>query len=411
MQIFERWIKVAIINLCIVALLGVTMRYKIAFSLPLLDQKHLLHGHSHFAFAGWITQALITLLLYYLYKQGQQKLFKRYGIVVFSNLLTAYGMLISFPLQGYGFFSILFSTLNIFSSYIFAVMYWKDLNRLKTNHNSHNWFKAGLIFNVISSLGPYTLAYMMASHSLNQKVYLASVYYFLHFQYNGWFLFACLGLFIFKLNELTGQQKFFKHIFWMFALSCVPSYFLSAIWIPIPKLVSVLVMISAILQLLAWIWFLKIIYDHRITIKKEISRSAKWLISLAAISMSIKLILQLTSTYSTLSQLAFGFRPIIIGYIHLVLLGVISMFILGYIFSEKLLRINRTTIIGTIVFVSGIFINESLLMIQGFFALATISISHINIYLFIAALIMFSGIFLVSIKQNGSTFPEPESPK
>ncbi len=52
----RRWLQISFLNLLIVSLLGVTLRYKIAFSFPYLDQKHLLHGHSHFAFAGWVTQ-------------------------------------------------------------------------------------------------------------------------------------------------------------------------------------------------------------------------------------------------------------------------------------------------------------------------------------------------------------------
>ena len=122
MRTIENWIKIALMNLGLVALLGVTLRYKIAFSLPFIDQKNLLHGHSHFAFSGWISQALMALLLYYLLKQGQANVLKRYRIILFSNLLTAYGMLISFPIQGYAFFSILFSTLSIFISYVFAIM-------------------------------------------------------------------------------------------------------------------------------------------------------------------------------------------------------------------------------------------------------------------------------------------------
>ena len=49
------WLKFSVFNFCIVALIGVLMRYKIAYSLPFLDQKFLQHGHSHFAFYGWIT--------------------------------------------------------------------------------------------------------------------------------------------------------------------------------------------------------------------------------------------------------------------------------------------------------------------------------------------------------------------
>lgn len=398
-----KWLRIALVNLGVVALLGVTLRYKIAFSLPFIDQKNLLHGHSHFAFAGWITQAIMILLVYYLYKNKQENLFKRYAWIIFSNLIIAFGMLISFAIQGYSFFSILFSTLCIFVSYIFAFYLWKDLNKLKVNRNSHLWFKAALIFSVMSSVGPFCLAYMMSSHAINQKLYLVSVYYFLHFQYNGWFLFACMGLFISKLTVLSREEKRFKTIFWIFALSCIPSYFLSALWLPIPKVIYIIVVISAVMQFVGWIWFVKIIRNHISILKKEISNPGIWLMALAAISMSIKLILQLGSTIPALSQLAFGFRPIVIGYLHLVLLGLFSIFILGFIFSEKVLVVNRTVTIGIVIFVSGVFINEILLMTQGIFALATESIPHISELLFAAAIIIFTGILLVNIKQFPSS--------
>jgi hypothetical protein len=62
----KKWLQFSLFNLFLVALLGLTLRYKIAFSLPFIDQQFLLHGHSHFAFAGWVTQALMTLLIGYL---------------------------------------------------------------------------------------------------------------------------------------------------------------------------------------------------------------------------------------------------------------------------------------------------------------------------------------------------------
>ena len=62
----QRWIRISLFNLLLVASIGVILRYKIAFALPFIDQKHLLHGHSHFAFAGWISQALMVLLVGYL---------------------------------------------------------------------------------------------------------------------------------------------------------------------------------------------------------------------------------------------------------------------------------------------------------------------------------------------------------
>lgn len=401
----EKWIKIALVNFCIVALLGVTLRYKILFSLPFLNQKNLIHAHSHFAFAGWITQALMILLVYYLYKQKQENLFKRYGWVLFSNLTTAFGMLIVFSIQGYAFYSILFSVLSILVSYIFAAMFWGDLNKLNLSRNSHLWFKASLLFSVISSFGPYCLAFIMANHISNSKLYLASVYFFLHFQYNGWFLFACMGLLISKLFEFTQNEKRFKYIFWIFALSCVPSYFLSALWLPIHSIVYIIVVVCAVMQFIAWLSFLKIILRYSPELKNEIFKQGKWLMILAAISMTIKLILQLGSTYPALSRLAFGFRPIVIGYLHLVFLALVSIFIIGNIISEKLLIINRTVITGVAIFVSGVFINEVLLMFQGFFALAAKSLPYINLLLLIAAVIIFTGIYLIMIKQFRFYFP------
>ena len=195
-----RWIKVALFNLFIVASIGVVLRYKIAFSLPFVDQKHLLHGHSHFAFAGWISQAIMVLLVAYLAAQNGKVVYKRYRWLLYANLVTAYGMLITFPIEGYGFYSIIFSTLSIFVSYFFALFYWRDLNTVKIKSTAHHWFKAAVFFNAFSSLGAFALAGMMAAKIVHQNWYLAAEYFYLHFQYNGWFFFACMGLLTAKLS-------------------------------------------------------------------------------------------------------------------------------------------------------------------------------------------------------------------
>ena len=108
---------VSFLNLLIVAFIGVILRYKIAFLLPFIDQKYLLHGHSHFAFAGWVTQVMMVLLVQYLSQYKGEDIFKKYRWFLYGNLVTAYGMLIFFPLQGYGAGSISFSTLSIINSY------------------------------------------------------------------------------------------------------------------------------------------------------------------------------------------------------------------------------------------------------------------------------------------------------
>jgi hypothetical protein len=315
-----------------------------------------------------------------------------------AHLVVSYGMLITFPLQGYAAASIAFSTASIFVVYAFAFYCWKDLNRLQQKSISHYWIKAALVFNVLSSLGTFALAWMMATKSIHQTSYLASVYFFLHFQYNGWFFFACMGLFYAAIPAVQLDKKS-KLIFWLFAAACVPAYFLSVLWMPIPVWVYVLVVVAAFVQLIAWIIFSKQVFQHLTYLKKQISITGKWLLLLSACALTVKLLLQLGSTIPELSHLAYGFRPIVIAYLHLVLLGVITLFLIGYIFSNPLAGISSVTRTGIITFVSGVLLNEMVLMIQGVAALSYNSVPYTNELLLLVALLMFTGILLVCIAQ------------
>jgi hypothetical protein len=390
----RRWLQISFFNLLLVSFLGITLRYKIAFYLPYINQKYLLHGHSHFAFAGWITQVLMVLMVQYLSRHQDEIAFKRYRLILYGNLVTAYGMLVSFPLEGYAFWSILFSTLSIFVSYFFAIRFWKDLDTLKLKSISHYWFKAALVFSVISSLGAFSLAYMMANKIMLEKGYLAAVYFFLHFQYNGWFFFSFMGLLVSLLEKKITETKSLKTIFWLFSLACPPAYFLSALWLKIPLVVYFLVVMSAIAQIAGWLMFVILIRKNKMDLITDLQIKGRPLLLLSGIALSIKLSLQLGSTHPALSQLAFGFRPIVIGYLHLVLLGVITIFILGYIISISLLKPTKIFIYGVWLFISGIIINEILLMLQGVAGLSYHIVPLINESLFSAAIIMFCGIFL-----------------
>src|SRR5665647_1751027 len=92
----RKWLTISFLNLLLVASLGVVMRYKIAFYLPFIQQRYVLHSHSHFAFSGWITQTLMVLLVHYLSLKNGEQVLKKYRWLLYANLITAYGMLVSF---------------------------------------------------------------------------------------------------------------------------------------------------------------------------------------------------------------------------------------------------------------------------------------------------------------------------
>jgi len=398
------WQKISLFNLFLVSLLGVTLRYKIAFSLPFIDQKFLLEAHSHFAFAGWISQVLMAFIVKYLYEKDVNIQMKKYQRLLLANIITAYGMLLSFPFQGYGAISIIFSTLNIFVSYAFAFFVWKDLNSLKANCVSHNWFKASLAFNAFSSLGVFLLAFMLATKSVQTNLYLATEYFFLHFQYNGWFFFACMGLLQAYMisKNIAPANKISKMIFWLFFIAAIPAYFLSALWLPIPIWVYVMVVIAAAIQCVGFIILMNHLVKSRKLVAQNLSKQTKLLWLFALIALVIKLSLQMVSVVPSLSTLTVGFRPIVIGYLHLVLLGVITIFLIGY-FTEVNAVHHKSFYTGVTIFVGGIIINEILLMIEGAAALTYTSIPFINELLFAAALIMFSGLLVLNVSIRNRT--------
>lgn len=394
------WLRISLLNLLIVALFGTLMRYKIGFEFPYLNQKHLQHGHSHFAFIGWVTHTIFILMLGVIEKDKPNLKSGIYRRLIIINLICAYGMLISFTLQGYGAFSIGFSTLSVLVSYLFAFHIFKDLRNLPDKSYT-NWFTAALWFNIISSIGTFTLAFMMAIHNFNQNMHLASLYFYLHFQYNGFFTFACIGLFKARLNLSKTEISQNKTVFWMFFLSCIPAYFLSTLWAKLPLWLYVLVVLSAVVQVWAWI---KFVISTKGKIRRDVSlfKSGRYLFIIIATALTIKFLLQLGSVVPSVSKLAFGFRPIIIAYLHLILLAIISVFLLSYAYYYKLIKVTKLTTIALILFVVAVYLNEIILGIQGVASFSYTLVPFVNESLFFVSLWIMVCVALLLFSQRQS---------
>lgn len=394
------WLKFSLINLLIVASLGVLMRYKIGFDFPYFSQKNIQHAHSHFAFSGWITHSLYVLMIYFIIKKIPQLDTKKYIKTIIANLICSYGMLFSFSYHGYSTLSIIFSTITIIIACFFAFFYFKDLEKVDYSDPSKPWFKAALLFNIISSVGTFYLAYMMASRNFNEHWYLASVYFYLHFQYNGFFIFSCLGLLFSECNTIFPQFKYDKKFFKLFYISFIPAYFLSTLWAKLPVWLYIIVVFAAFTQVFAWI---KIVLSIKSAMKlggTTLSKFQAYLFLFVGIAFTVKLLLQLGSTIPAVSDLAFGFRPIVIAYLHLVLLAVISVFILAYLYTFKLIFVNKLTTIAFSVFAIGIFLNELVLAVQGVAAFSYIVVKYVNETLFGISLILLIGAILIVASQR-----------
>jgi hypothetical protein len=404
------WIQISLINFCVVALAGITMRFKINFALPWVNQKHLLYAHSNFAFTGWVTVALMVLMINYLLRHNLFTGYKKYSAILIISCLAAYGMFVSFIVQGYGYFSISFSIISIIVSYFFIVCFWRDLNKVTDKSYAPKWFKAALLLMAIANFGEITLAYLMVNFSTVQDYYFAALYFFLHFQYNGWFLFVCFGLLFSYLyqKEFLNSVAINKHLFVIMAITVGPTYLLSILWLKLPRSLHLLANISGILQLLVLFYFIRLFPAVKKSIPRKITKTTRYLWAMAASAFILKIVLQTFSIIPFFSNYAFGFRPIVIGYLHLSFLGIISFFIIGYInqvLSEKNRQISR---IGVFLFVTGVLVQEITLMLQGMEAINFEPVPYANMILFYSAIAMGTGLIWIAltvhkVKENKTT--------
>ncbi|GGG84497.1 hypothetical protein GCM10007415_17080 [Parapedobacter pyrenivorans] len=389
----RQWMILALSNLLLVAALGMLMRLKMLLPLPAINQKFLLHAHSHFAFSGWVSHALMVLMAAVIAnRKSHENLSLKYQVFLVANLLASYGMLVGFFFQGYGPFSIFTSSVSVVISYGFAVLSWRDMTKADRKSSGYRWFRAALVFLVLSSIGTFFLAYLMASNNTDSRLQLASVYFYLHFQYNGWFFFACMGLIQHWLIQKKVTLTHTRMVYWLFAWTCPVTYLLSILWWDMPGWLYAIAVAAVVGQGTAWIAWIRAWAIKLPLFRHHIPMVSKWLFLGVVTAATIKFTLQGLSVIPSLSQLSYGFRPIVIGYLHLVLLVIISLFIIAYAYLNRSLTSNRPAFVSTFILVAGIVLNELLLMAQGIAGLTYVYIKHIPLLLAFAAAIILIGL-------------------
>ncbi len=399
----KKWYTLALFNLVVVTLLGLVLRYKINFDLPFIEQKNVLHAHSHFAFNGWLSFVLQLFLVEYFAEnyKADKKFWDRFLLV---STVINYGMIITFSWKGYAPVSIVLSTLALWLSYVFAYKMFKSLSKANSS-TSNNFIKAALFFLVLSSLGPYALAVLAITKSAHQFWYHNSLYFFLHFQYNGWFTFAIMGLLFKRLERIAAFNNFqAKKFFTILAITCVPSFLLSALFVEKPQVINIINVMTVFAQAISLLYLWKLLRNNYKDIFSQLPGPAKWLYALSILAFALKVILQLFSAHPQAAQVAFGFRPIIIGYLHLVFLVFASLFLLGLMIENQIINCTDTLAKNSVaLFTIGVIFNEILLAIQGFASILFIYLPMTNLLLFINTFTMFFGaalLFRSALKTN-----------
>jgi len=367
------WLRIALFNFLVVACLGLFLRWFLVLPPAGFNYKYWLHAHSHVALLGWLyTAVFIALWQAYLPSAYRQK--KVYSWQFWSAQLAVAGMLFSFPVQGYALFSITFSTLHILISYWFVYQFLKDARSAGISRGVHQFsftfIKAALFFLVLSTLGPWSLGPIMATGHSGSHLYFNAIYFYLHFQYNGWLSFAVFGLLFWLLEhyELPFDLIQAKRIFRLFFWSCLISYLLSVLWIKPALPVYFLAGGAALLQVAGLFLLLRLLCQQRIALLSLFNFWGRFLFLLSLTALTLKIMMQAATALPYMADLAYNIRNFIIGYLHLVLIGFITFFLFAFFIQQEQLQAQtRSSRWGLGVFLAGFVFSEALLFLQGVF--------------------------------------------
>lgn len=391
----KRWIDMSITGLCVVAVLGVILRSKILFSMPFFDYNRLLDAHFHFAFSGWVTLALVTLMTYDILPEEihNKAVYQRSltGIV-----LAAWLQLLSSPLPPNNPLTSFFSTVFILSTYVFAWVFISDVKKAGIKKAVKLLAVSSLVFLVLASSGIFWLAYLFASKSLNSGAYRDALYTYLHFEYNGFFTLAVFAVVFNKLESrltIATQQKLYRFAV-LLCVSIVSSLFLTFLWKDPNVYYRVMAVIGSISLLVTVVMFTVACPDMDKACK-TLHPVVKYMAYMAVSAFALKTLLQSFTIFPAVGDAVFGDRPVIIGFLHLVFLGFVSLMLLAYFAETGLLNIEfKLTQAALILFTAAVILNEAVLMTQGLGAMF-IESSYIfpwllwalSILLFISALL------------------------
>ncbi len=383
-------IKIARIFFIISALYGLTLRLFHIVDIP-IKYKNILHAHSHVTFLGWGFLAVVSIvgLLYYPKRILNSVYLKRLFLIM---TITLFGMLVSFPIQGYKLFSIIFLSVFLITSYFYV---FDILKQLRSNKEwSAKFIRTSVYYYYLSSIAIWAVAIISVKIG-KTDLYHNTVYFYLHFLYNGFFVFALFGLLVkfIETQKIKINKKYIFNFYWLTNIAVVPAYILSLLWIEILNYLYIIAIIAALLQMVSLKYLFKmitVILDHINT------KHIKQIFYFVMVSYFLKISLQLLSIYPEFFNIALKFKSyFIIGYLHLFTLGFMSMFIILLLKIHPKKNLSK---LGINTLMIGIFFSELLLFINGFLLIYGLSIPNINILLFIVSSLMPLGLLIIHFK-------------
>ena len=324
-----------------------------------INYKHFLHTHSHIALLGWLYNLALIFIGYYFFKKDV----KKFNYIFWVSQITILGMLFSFPFQGYAFWSITFSTLYLFASYWLIIEIFRSSRGFK-EQVEYKLLRAGGVFLFLSSIGPFALGAIMAKGLQGSIWYSLSIYWFLHFLFNGFFYTVFLALLISKLKkEVVISVSKIKWVYYLTVFSIIPLYAQFTIEAIPSNWIVLLSLLSSVAQVVSIVLLFK---EFKLFLIKMTNPITKTLLGLALLSLVLKVLFQLFTSFPVLHQMVFSSKStLIIGYLHMVMLGMFSLFFIWLLIEEKVVPLTSALKTGVVFFIAGVLLSELVLFAQG----------------------------------------------
>ncbi|MCL6260949.1 cytochrome c [Aquiflexum sp. TKW24L] len=390
------WMFWAVFFFLMASLFGLLMRYFLVGEVNFFEYKHLLHAHSHLALLGW-GYLLVTGALVFTYVKDANRL-RTYKFLLGISVVATIGMMLSFPFQGYGLYSIAFSSLHLITSYFFAYYFLQDLSKHKKT-TATRLVKFSIIWLLLSSIGLWAIGPVGAMLGRVHPLYFMSVQWFLHFQLNGWFVYGFLGLLTAYLQKSGWTIPISKTKEWILHLSLFLTYALAVSWsTPIMSLFYINAL-GVILQIIAYFWILQPAFRQ---LFNGFSFPQNWIdrmLYIGLMSLVAKALIQAALIIPDVATIAYTIRMYVIGFVHLVMLGSITFGIGAFALKNNWLGSGALSQNGWYLLAGAFIVSEVLLLGQGTLLWAKLGfIPHFHLILFITSTLFPLGLLLIWVE-------------
>ena len=388
----------------LVATLGLVMRLMPYFNAMPFEFENVRHSHSHIAFLGWVCSGYLLLIFQNFFSDNSLFL-KRIRPVFIAAQVFAIALGVTFFLSGYSASSIVL--LSIHSILLYGLIFYvlHHLKNVEVVFVTRLFLVSALFFFCLSTFAPFCMPILIAlnMYTLENKNLLVQT--FLHFQIHGWFVFGLLALVLrdYNLKKKDFYASRFKLIYVLLVIGVLSTFLFTIITIKDnSRSLHLIGRIGSIFQLIGYILFF---YPHHKILKVNGNKND---VFYKGISAAVLLVLVLKSGFEILRgfnnilPINLGNHLFVIAFLHLVLLGAVSIFIIDRLRLGFDLSLSKPTyLLFLVLFYMGFLLTEVTLICFGLNI--RLFQTFLQEYLIAGALLLFASSLFVFSKM---VFPQ-----